>query len=362
MVDPQDHWRETGPQDGLAAIPADAAIILVNYNSGADLIECLEALLRLEGDSWRIIVVDNGSTDGSIEALEAWASAPCVPAEGSADIWQLLPAIRRASPRIAYVARGSKEPLKHEPGQIVVINAGENRGFAAGNNIGLQYAFEALACPYAWLLNVDTVPLPGAGAALLRSISADSSIGMLGSTLIYYHRPDQIQGVGVTYHLGMATGRQIFNGSRPDRISADSSIDVRISYVIGASMMISRSFFRDIGPMNESYFLYFEELDWALRARGKYRCSWQPASVVYHKEGGSIGTSSTSWPSATSVFYMSRGILLFYSRHAPALLPVAAARLAFNLLRMVAAGQGRLCAALINGVRAAVGRPGDVRP
>lgn len=333
---------------------ARPAIVLVNYNGGNDLIECLDALTRIEEGGWQIVVVDNRSTDGSIESLESWANSLPANASYNCAIWRHLPPERQQTPHVVHTGPVDALPLNHLAGQIIVIKANENLGFAAGNNIGLEYVFERLECTHAWLLNCDTVPLPDAGRALLTALDAQPGIGMVGSTLVYYHDPEKVQGIGVNYCLATASGRQIFNGIVPASLPKNRRVEKKISYVIGASMMISRQFYHDIGPMNETYFLYFEEMDWAIRARGLYRCGWAPDSVVYHKEGGSIGTSTTDWPSAVSVYYMSRGIILFYSYHAPALLPIAVARLAFNLVRMAAARKTELCLALLKGAMASI--------
>lgn len=330
------------------------AIVLVNFNGGNDLIECLDALLRNKESEWRIVIVDNKSTDGSIDSLEVFSNRAPTNQSYNCAIWRRLPPIRHQKPRIVHVEPASTRPFKHISGQIIVIKSRANLGFAAGNNMGLDYVFDRLGCTHAWLLNCDTVPLSGAGQALLDVIAAQPRIGMVGSTLVYYHDPEKVQGIGVSYCLATTIGRQIFNGMVPGSLTKNRLVEKKISYVIGASMMISRQFYRDIGPMNETYFLYFEEMDWAIRARGRYRCGWAPDSVVYHKEGGSIGTSTTKWPSAVSVYYISRGILLFYRCHAPALLPVALARLAFNFVRMAAARKTELCLALLKGAMASI--------
>jgi GT2 family glycosyltransferase len=89
-----------------------------------------------------------------------------------------------------------------------------------------------------------------------------------------------------------------------------TEIEQNMSYVIGAAMLVRREFIEQIGLMNEDYFLYFEEIDWATRGASQYKLGYAPKSVVYHKEGASIGTSA-SGGSALSVYYLYRNRLLF---------------------------------------------------
>jgi hypothetical protein len=338
-----------------------AAIVIVNHNGAADLIECLEALLRSPDENWRIIVVDNKSTDNSLESLRLWSGDRPSDHHGSARIWGQIPSSRRADPTLVFMAEGDLFWPPHRNGQIIVIQAESNRGFAAANNVALGYAFNDPRCQYGWLLNPDTVALPGAGQALLDEIRRDPGLGMVGSTLVYYHCPTRLQGLGVAYDLLFARGRQLYNGSDPAQLPDREDVQARITYVIGASMILSRAFYESIGPMNEEYFLYFEEMDWSERSSCRFNMSWAPRSIVYHKEGGSIGTSTTQWTSATSVYYMTRGIIIFYWNYHSALMAIVLFRLVYNFVRMALAGKTELCAALLRGAVSGLTRSGKRR-
>lgn len=82
-------------------------------------------------------------------------------------------------------------------------------------------------------------------------------------------------------------------------------------------MMVSRRFLEAIGLMDESYFLYFEEMDWAIRAQNQFRLGWAPLSFVWHKEGSSIGSSHRNRPSNKSLTYMCVNRLRFTRNRAP---------------------------------------------
>ena len=110
-----------------------------------------------------------------------------------------------------------------------------------------------------------------------------------------------------------------------------------MNYVEGASMLVSRGFLKQIGLMCEDYFLYFEEVDWALRARGHFCLGYAPDSVIYHKVGKSIGTSSN--PAKKSLvcdYYNICNRIRFTRRFYPAALPtVYLVLLAEILLRIL---------------------------
>ena len=96
-----------------------------------------------------------------------------------------------------------------------------------------------------------------------------------------------------------------------------------MNYVEGASMLVSRQFIEQIGLLCEDYFLYFEEVDWALRAGGRFKLGYAPNSVVYHKVGSSIGTSShPARKSFTCDYFNIRNRILFTRRFYPRALPL----------------------------------------
>jgi GT2 family glycosyltransferase len=225
-------------------------IVVLNYNGWQDTVECLTSLERLDYPNYQVVVVDNASCDGS------------------------------------------EEKIRKRYADVTVIQSGANLGFAGGNNVGIRHALEHGA-DYVWLLNNDTVVEPHALHHLVERMRAEPDIGMCGSKLIYYHHRGVVQALGgarynkwfgVAVHLGQ-------NRSALDPVDA-AEVERSLDYVTATSMLVSRRFLEDIGLMNESYFLYFEEIDWALRAKGRYRLAFAERSVVYHKEGRSIGSNN----------------------------------------------------------------------
>ena len=95
-----------------------------------------------------------------------------------------------------------------------------------------------------------------------------------------------------------------------------------MNYVEGASMLVSRQFIDEIGLLCEDYHLYFEEADWAIRAKGRFKLGYAPQSVIYHKIGGSIGTSSNpANMSYISDYFNVRNRILFTRKFYPVALP-----------------------------------------
>lgn len=252
-------------------LTADVTVVLLNWRRAHDTMACLDSLAKLEGSKPRAIVCDNGSGDNSVELLEAYAR------ESSLD--------------------------------IRVRQTGANLGFAGGVNVGLR---EALADPglrYAWILNNDTQLHPQALNALLQKMQTDPTIGICGSTLLYLEDPHKIQAVGGCYNPWLGTTRHCLGHETytPERCRAFD--EHTLDYVVGASMFVRREVLDTVGLMDERYFLYFEEIDWAYQMhikRPDLRLAYAADSLVYHAEGATTGGNDRDGKrySYTSDFFM----------------------------------------------------------
>lgn len=265
-------------------------VVIVNWNGWADTVECLESLYRLDREDVSIAVCDNGSTDGSVGRLAEW--------------------------------------LAGHPGPVTIVENGTNLGFAGGCNAGIARALSDPGCHYVWLLNNDTVVAQGALTALVALMEAEPDIAICGSTLLFHHRPELVQGLGGWFSPWIGRGGHLGHNCTADDLPDRAAIEAQLDYVIGASMLVRRAVFERTSGLREDYFLYYEELDLARRLVSGERQAWAPASLVYHKEGRSIGTASQGRPSDTSRYYLQVNLLRFYRRHYPWLLPIAFARLA----------------------------------
>jgi hypothetical protein len=168
-------------------------------------------------------------------------------------------------------------------------------------------------------LNNDTVVEPDALLAMVRLMEQRPELGLCGSLNLNYFNPTLVQAQG-----GMAYNRWTGRVSRtaPCFVEELDSHPARMDYVNGASTLASRRFLETVGLMEESYFLYFEELDWAMRAKGKFALGYARTSVIYHKEGAAIGSNlDRRKRSLLSEQYLSRNRVLFTRRFLPWALP-----------------------------------------
>jgi len=214
-------------------------IIVLNWNGKDDTLECLGSLQQLDYPNFEIVVVDNGSTDGSEEVIR------------------------------------SSFPSAH------FIQTGRNLGYAGGNNVGIRFGLSHGA-DYVWLLNNDTTVDPQALTALVETAKADPRIAFVGSKIYFYDKPDVIWCAGGTIDLAEG-GRTDHPGmGQEDKGQFESISDV--GYVTGCSLLAGRTAIEAIGLLPEEYFLYFEETDWNLAAQKKgYRTVMAPDSHVWHK-------------------------------------------------------------------------------
>jgi GT2 family glycosyltransferase len=292
------------------------AIILVNWDGKKDTLACLESLTRLEESDICVIVCDNGSSDGSITAMVEWGGR----------------ALRGDREGVRVVTPAGSAKLDSF---LTILDIGRNSGFAGANNRGIRLALSEPSIEAVWLLNSDTEVEAQSLSALRRRMAEDPKVGICGSTLIFHHDKRTVQAVGVHYRLGLGYGRQIGQGLSLKALPPRAAVEESLTYVPGASMLVSREFLEAIGLMEESYFLYFEELDWALRNGNRFKMAWAPASIVFHKEGSSIGTRSDGRASELSIYYHNVNILRVVRRFAPCYLPVTLFRVAARGLRFL---------------------------
>jgi GT2 family glycosyltransferase len=316
--------------EGLAP---SVAIVLVNWNGWRDTVECIDSLLALRYPRFHIYLVDNDSTDQSIEQISAWCARPQsdvdwirqVGVSRSTDEYSGQPVAHRI------VARPVRPLQPAEANcRVTLIRSGRNLGFAGGCNVGIQAAgLEAYS--FFWLLNPDTVVHRDSLSALVRRCSADERVGMAGSTIRYYAAPDVVQCLGgARLEPRTVTSQLIGQGASVQAIPRDpAAVESAMIYVMGASMLVSNLFVREVGLLQEDYFLYYEEIDWALRGRHKFALAYAPDSHVFHKSGAS---SSKVMPLFTANLYY-RNRLRFVSRFFPESLGAAKFGLAVDLMR-----------------------------
>lgn len=271
-------------------------IVILNWNGWGDTIECLESVFKNDYLNYKVIVCDNSSSDFSVEYIEKWCNGDLYPFLHKDNKLGNISRPFKEKPIKYFIYEGKDIEATNFPkndADLVIIKTGGNLGFAGGNNVGIRYALARDDFSHIWLLNNDTVIKFDALSHLMSRISNVPHAGICGSTLLYYNQPDIVQALGgATYNPFFASTKSIGALQKFDINVNEEQIGKKIDYVIGASMLVSKDFLKKIGLMCEDYFLYYEEIDWAYRGRKDFSQVYAKNSIVYHKEGASIGSNS----------------------------------------------------------------------
>lgn len=317
-------------------------IVILNWNGWKDTVECLESVFRNSYPNFSVIVCDNDSNDDSIKNIKEWAEGVLQGsvAEQSALNTLSYPPVPKPISCKEYSrehAERGGEQSNLEP-QLVLIKTGGNLGFAGGNNVGLRYVLARDDYDYVWLLNNDTVIHDKALMEMVLQMGKEPKAGICGSTLLYYHEPQKVQALGgATYDEWFGRGKFIGSGIPVAETWKVSDVTEKLEYVIGASMLVRKSFLIEVGLMCEDYFLYFEEIDWALRGKPNFGLTYAKNSVVYHKEGGS--TRKGKVLGEIPDYYGARNRLIFTCKFYPYALPIIYIGLIVAFLNRLRKGQ-----------------------
>jgi GT2 family glycosyltransferase len=204
---------------------------------------------------------------------------------------------------------------------------------------------------HVWVLNNDTRVSHDALTHLVLRVQEDPTIGICGSTLVYAGARDMLQALaGASYNPRCARSRAIGAFQPVESVPVDPSrVERDLAYVNGAAMFVTRAFLERVGLMDETYFLYSEEHDWAHRGRSSFRLGYAPQSVVYHRQGATIGTNP-SGGSDLSLFYLYRSKVLFTKRHYARYLLTAIAAALWDACKFVMKRQPGKAGAVMRGL------------
>lgn len=274
--------------------PSDphVTIVILNWNREADTLGCLDSLAGMNYPSFSIVVVDNGSTDGSPEAIERWG---------------------------------------RENRPLTLIRNPENMGFVRGSNQGMRHALST-DTDYVFLLNNDTVVEPDALSLLITTAErsgdtsgdigddtgsdtrgdTDGDIGMVGPKIYQYGKDNVLDSAGTRTITWLAQGFLLGHGEE-DHGQYDNPGEM--PYITGTALLVKRAVLEKVGLMDEDYFCYFDDFDWGLKARKfGYRLLLVPEAVVQHK-----GSQTAGFGSPFYVHQRIRGQIIFARKHIPVL-------------------------------------------
>ena len=218
---------------GEAPLPPRVSVIIVNTNELHHLTRCLPSVFGQAYANWEVLIVDNGSTDGSLD----------------------------------YVSR--------EFPSAVVVRNGANLGYAGANNVGFRHA----TGEYLAVLNPDTEVDPNWLTELVAALDAHPTAGLATPKIVMMDDPahlntcgNEITFTGLTFCRGLDEPADAFDRLEP------------VSAVSGAAFLVRRRVLEEIGPFDESMFIYYEDTDLSLRAMlAGYACLYVPTAVVHHK-------------------------------------------------------------------------------
>ncbi|HEY6356364.1 MAG TPA: glycosyltransferase family 2 protein [Burkholderiaceae bacterium] len=244
--------------------------IVLSWNGREDTLRSLESLRRVDHRNLTIVCVDNGSSDGSVEA------------------------VRQRFPT------------------VVLIEAGENLGYAAGNNLGIRHAL-AHGATWVMLVNNDAIVAPDAIDGFTAAAAADNRAGILAGKVYFADRPRTIWFAGqrvseLLGYSGRPRGYGRPDGPRYARVASTGR-------AVGALMAISREAIDAIGLLDEALFAYVEDVDWALRVRqAGLKVLFAPGARAWHRVSASTGGEASS---THTLYYGVRNTVTVLERRRP---------------------------------------------
>lgn len=242
-------------------------IVILNWNRKADILECINSLIQIDYPNFKIVVIDNGSTDGSVEALQ----------------------------------------LQYPTLELVVNEA--NLGVSAGRNVGIKYALSRKA-DYVAFLDNDTVVDQRFLSELVKVGEADSQAGILAPKIYNYWDTQKIASAG--------SKKCIFPPGHIKQIGMgkeDSAIYNRqkeVDYATGCTLLIKKKVFADVGLFDPVFIYGWDDYDFSERTqKGNYKIIYVPSAMLWHKVKSTKETQSVKW------YRMGRANVYFFRKHVP---------------------------------------------
>ncbi len=275
------------------------AIIIVHYNTPQDTRECLESLSDLDVNGFKsiIVVVDNGSQE-------------------------LLQLPKSVTDR-----------------NTEVIRSESNLGYTGGNNLGITYAREKYEPDYFLLLNSDTVVDPQLLSELYKRATSEKKIGLVSPQIYFapgyeYHKESYTiaQRGKVLWYAGGSidwTSLSTFHRGVDELDTGQFDSQRESEYATGCCVLIPRVVFETVGLLDKRFFLYFEDVDYSLRAKeAGFPLYFESSAILWHKNAGSSGGAGGN----VSEYYQTRNQFLFALLHAPFRIKITALRVALSTL------------------------------
>jgi GT2 family glycosyltransferase len=240
------------------------AVIILNWNNVSDTLACLKSVNKSTYSNYVVLVVDNGSSDGSLEIIS------------------------------------TKYP------NIKSVKLYSNKGYTGGNNTGIRWAIENGA-DWILLLNNDTKIAPDCLTQLILTGNTSERIGIVGPIIYHYDEPEVIQSAGGCLNPNWVPAHIAQNEFDLGQITSPRFVD----WISGCALFIRRDVIDQVGLLDERFFCYWEEVEWCLRVR---RSAWKiaqtPKAKIWHK-----GVQKEYQPNPYVTYYMTRNRLLLLKIH-----------------------------------------------
>ncbi|MEM9009986.1 MAG: glycosyltransferase family 2 protein [Pseudomonadota bacterium] len=288
-------------------------VVVVTYGAADEIAACLDSLHASTFPRLQVVVVDNASPDDTPARVHDWAAA-----HGDWDFAEVAP-----------------DDAPGPAARLILIRGEDNLGFAGGVNLGLRWLAADPGVDLFWVLNPDSVVEPATAAAYVAAAEAAETFGLMGGRTLY-HGEGSIQSDGGRVSLWTGICRNVNQGLAPEAVEMPPAAS--LDFISGANVVASRAFLEQVGPMREDYFLYYEEVDWALR-RGELPLLLCPEAIVHHHGGTAIGSGSTSRrPSAFANYFNYRNRISFVARFNRLGLPSAYLYSALKIAKLLLLG------------------------
>jgi GT2 family glycosyltransferase len=274
-------------------LPSRVSVVILNWNGWVDTIECLDSLREVTYPNFDVIVVDNLSTDDSLDRLYSWAREHGV------------------RPLTYSLTSRDLAPEPEEPASsdrwLRLVRSDRNLGFCAGNNVGMELAMR-LGSEHFIVLNNDTVCTPDFMGAMVDVAESASDVGLVGGLICYADAPSTIWYAGGTLD-GFLESKRVLSVQPLSRLDRETVTETE--WISGCLTLIPRRVYGMIGGYDEDYFIWSEEWDLSLRARARgLRLLFAPRALIYHKVGRSLGRLAP-----LSYYYGTRNRLLLKRKH-----------------------------------------------
>lgn len=251
---------------------APLGVAIVAFHSSDVILPCLDSLFASNGVALRVVVIDNASGDDTVALVRAWASRRSA-----------------AEPAFTFAERPTGDAAPPSA-TLTLLRSDFNGGYGYGVNAGLRLLLRDRALHMFWVLNPDCVVPPHTAAAYVQA-GADGQFALMSGRTVYCEEPDRIQSDGGRISRWTGVCSSVNSGRARDRTALPDP--ATIDFLTGGNVVASRRFIERAGLMPEDYFLYYEEVDWAMR-RGDLPLRLAEDAVVRHHVGTAIGSGTDS--------------------------------------------------------------------